>query len=181
MKLGLISVLLTSLVLVSTSSIFAQSTTDAAERADTLRLKLLDVQAKEAELQERARQLDEDLKPENIERSLAGIGSTRPEDLRERRRRQLQIEKDSLLTQLEHLAKTRTSLEAAIATADADAYHQSAKGTGPATNYQLVLTQFSRLPLWITILILTFLPALGIAAAVLILMRLQRSRGNPPV
>ena len=83
MKLGLISILLTSLVLVSTSSIFAQSTTDAAEKADNLRLQLLDVQAKEAALQERVRQLDEDLKPENIERSLAGIGSTRPEELRE--------------------------------------------------------------------------------------------------
>lgn len=180
MKLGLVLILLTFLVLVSTSSIFAQSTS-AAERADTLRLKLLDVQAKEAELKELVAQLDEDLKPENIERSLAGIGSTRPEDLRERRRRQLQIEKDSLLTQLELLAKTRTSLEAAIATADADAYHQSAKGTSPATLDQLVLTQFSQLPKWLTFLMLTLLPALGIAAVVIIIKRLQKSRGARPV
>jgi hypothetical protein len=181
MKLGLISILLTSLFLVSTSSAFAQSTTDAAEKATTLRLQLLDVQDKEAALQERVRQLDEDLKPENIEHSLAGVGSTRPEELRERRRRQLQIEKDSLLTQLGLLAKTRASLEAAIATADVDAYHQSAKGpTSPALD-QALLTQFSQLPTWMSLLILTLLPALGIALFVLVIRRLQRSRGHRAV
>ena len=176
MKLGLISILLTSLVLVSTSSIFAQSTTDAAEKADNLRLQLLDVQAKEASLQERVRQLDEDLKPENIERSLAGIGSTRPEELREHRRRQLQIEKDSLLTQLGHLAKTRASLESAIATAEADAYHQSAKGASPATLDQVLIAQYSVLPKWVTLLVLTLMLALGIAGLVLFIRRFQRSR-----
>ncbi len=176
MKLGLISILLTSLVLLSTSSVFAQNTTDAAKKADNLRLQLLDLQPKEAELQERVRQLDEDLKPENIERSLAGIGSTRPEELREARRRHLKIERDSLLTQLGHLAKNRASLESAIATADADAYHQSAKGTSLATFDQLLLAQFSVPPKWVTLLVLTLLPALGIAGLVLVIRRLQRSR-----
>lgn len=176
MKLGSISVLLTALILFSSSSVFAQNTTDAAEKADNLRLQLLDVQAKEAELQERVRQLDEDLKPENIERSLAGIGSTRPEELREQRRRQLKIERDSLLTQLGHLAKNRASLESAIATADADAYHQSAKETSPAPSDQLLLAQFSVLPTWVTLLVLTLLSALGIAGLVLVIRRLQRSR-----
>ena len=180
MKLALISILLVSLVLVSPSSIFAQSTTDAAEKADSLRLQLLDVQAKEAELQEQVRQLDEDLKPENIEHSLAGIGSTRPEELRERRRRQLQLEKDSLLTQLGRLEKTRSSLEAAIATADTDAYHQSAKGTSPATLDQLLIMQFSQLPKWMTLLILTLLLAVGIVVLVVI-RRLQKSRGEDAV
>ena len=182
MKLGLISILLTSLVLVSTSSVFAQSTTDAAEKAENLRLQLLDVQAKEAELQERVRQLDEDLKPENIERSLAGIGSTRPEELRETRRRQLQIEKDSLLTQLGHLAKTRASLEAAIATADADAYHQSAKGTSAATLDQLLLTQFSATSQMDDVTNLN--SSAGTrdrSGLVLVIRRLQRSRGQRAV
>ena len=48
-------------------------------------------------------QLDESIKPENIERSLAGIGSTRPEELRETRRRQLTIERDGVLAQLKTL------------------------------------------------------------------------------
>ena len=179
MKLGLISILLAYLILGSTSSVFAQGSTDAAEKADKFRLQLLDVQAKEAELQERVRQLDEDLKPENIEHSLAGIGSTRPEELREHRRQQLQNEKDSLTAQLGHLEKTQASLEADIANADADAYHQSARGTSPPTLELLVLTQFTQLPKWMTLLIFTLLPVLGIAGIaglILVIRRLQSSR-----
>ncbi|MCM3872193.1 MAG: hypothetical protein ND895_16035 [Pyrinomonadaceae bacterium] len=181
MKRRFILILLASLVFISPSGLLAQSTTDAVEEAESLRLQLLEVQTKEAALEERVQQLDEDLKPENIERSLAGIGSTRPEELRERRRRQLQIEKDSLLTQLRHLAKTRASLEAAIATADADAYHQSAKGTSVATLDQLFLTQFSQLPKWMTLLFLTLLSVLGIGVLVLVVRRFQRSRGERAV
>ena len=179
MKISLISIVLTSLFLVSAPSVFAQDTSDAAERADNLRLQLLEVQTKEAALQERVRQLEEDLKPENIERSLAGIGSTRPEELREHRRRQLQIERDSQFTQLEHLAKTRASLESALAIAEADAYHQTAKG--PATLNQVLIAQISVLPKWVTLLIVTLLPALGIAGLVLVIRRLERSRRHPAV
>jgi hypothetical protein len=170
MKSGLILILLTLLVLVSTSGVFAQGTSDAAEKADNLRLQLLEVQSKEAALQERVRQLDEDLKPENIERSLAGIGSTRPEELRELRRRQLQIERDSLLTQLEHLAKSRASLESAIAAAEAEAYHQSANG--PATLNQVLVAQIFSLPKWVAVLVL-ILPALGIVGLLLVIRRLR--------
>ena len=42
-----------------------------------------------------AAELEEDLKPENIERALAGFGSTKPEEVRDRRRRLLMIEKGS--------------------------------------------------------------------------------------
>jgi hypothetical protein len=178
MKLGFISILLTTLVLASTSSGLAQSTTDAAEKADNLRLQLVDVQTKEAALEERVRQLDEDLKPENIERSLAAVGSTRPEELRDRRRRQLQIEKDSLLTQLGHLVKTRTGLEAAIANADAEAYHQSAKGPGSAGLEQALLTRVFSLPKWMTLLLITLPTAVGIVGLVLFVRQLKRSRGQ---
>jgi hypothetical protein len=94
---------------------------------EKLRIQLADVQAKEAELQARERQLDEDLRPENIERSLAGVGTTRPEELREQRRRQLESEKTRVRAQLDQLAQSRTRLEAAIATADAEAYRRSAQ------------------------------------------------------
>jgi len=174
MKNRFISILLTSLILMPTSGAFAQSNTDAAQRADNLRLKLIDVQSKEAELQERVTQLDEDIKPENIERSLAGIGSTHPEELRETRRRQLQIEKDSVITQLGLLAKNRTALEAEIAAADAEAYQQSARGSSALD--QLVLTRFSPFPKLVTILILALLPALGVAGLVLVIRRRQRSQ-----
>lgn len=111
------------------SSVSAQKASDAAQRADDLHLQLLDVQAKEAELQERARQLDENLKPENIERSLAGIGSTKPEELRELRRRQLSIERESVRTQLKLVVASRERLESSVRVLETVAYQKSADGT----------------------------------------------------
>ena len=93
---------------------------------ENLRSQLSDVQAKEEALQGRAKQLDEDLKPENIEKYFALNGSTHPEELREQRRRQLQGERDRVSTQLDQLAASRARLEASIATAEAAAYRQSA-------------------------------------------------------
>jgi len=94
------------------------------EMTTKLRFELVEVQAKEAELQVRLQQLDDDLKPENIERVLAGIGSTKPEDLREHRRRLLTIERDGVLARLKLLEKSRVLLETAIETAEAAAYQQ---------------------------------------------------------
>src|SRR5438105_1886843 len=68
----------------------------AQERAANLRAQLVETQAKQAELQTQLQQVEEDIKPENIERSLAGVGSTHPEELRETRRRQLEIQKKSM-------------------------------------------------------------------------------------
>lgn len=113
--------LLIALLLSTLTAAVAQSSS-----AETLRSQLSDVEAKEGELQARAKQLDEDLKPENIERFFALNGSTRPEELREQRRRQLERERDNVRTQLNQLATRRASLEAAIATADAAEYRQSA-------------------------------------------------------
>jgi len=100
--------------------------TRAQEKAATLRAELAEVETKQAELQTRLQSLDEKLKPENIENSLAGVGSTHPEDLREQRRRQLEIERNGVRAQLDLLATSHSRLETAIATADADAYRQSA-------------------------------------------------------
>ena len=105
--------------------------TGAQEKAASLRAQLTDIEAKQAELQTRLQNLEEKLKPENIESALAGVGSTRPEDLREQRRRQLEIERNGVRAQLDLLATSHSRLERAIATADADAYRQSA---APATS-----------------------------------------------
>jgi len=105
-------------------SVYAQ---DTAETLEKLRAQLLEVQTKEDALRTRLAQLDESIKPENIERSLAGIGSTKPEVLRETRRRQLAIERDGVLAQLKTLETSRTRLEAAIANAEALAYQESAR------------------------------------------------------
>jgi len=123
------------------SAITATATEDKSEVAqsvESLRLQLLEVESKEAALEAKAHQLDEDLKPENIERSLAGIGSTRPEDLRELRRRQLTIEKDSVSTQLKVLARSRERLESVLRTAETQAYQQSAQEVNRAGNQTLM-------------------------------------------
>jgi len=100
------------------------------QRAANLRAQLVETQARQAELEIRRQQLADDLKPENIERSLAGIGSTHPEDLRAQRRRQLEIEKKGVESQLETLAASRARLESAIASADAISYQSAGVGPG---------------------------------------------------
>ena len=106
--------------------------TRAQEVAASLRVQLSEVEVRQAEMQARDEQLEEDLRPENIERSLAGIGSTRPELLRERRRRQLEIARAYVRAQLDELDTRRTRLEAGVAEADAAAYWESAGiETGP--------------------------------------------------
>ena len=98
----------------------------AHERAADLRAQLNEVEARHAELQTRLQQIEENLKPENIADSLAGVGSTHPEEMREQRRRQLEIEKSGVKAQLEQLAVSHSRLETAILQADAEAYRQSA-------------------------------------------------------
>ena len=116
----------------ASTAALVQVQTSAQEKAATLRAQLIDVDTKQAELQTRLQALDEKLKPENIEHDLAGVGSTRPEDLREQRRRQLEIERNGMQRQLDLLATSRSRLLTAIANADADAYRQSAQPVTPA-------------------------------------------------
>ena len=115
------------LLLTFSGAVQAQQAPSAAENAERLRAQLLEIQTKEDALKARAEYLDEALKPENIERSLAGIGSTRPEELRESRRRQLQSQRDGVTAQLRVLETSRLRLETAILDADARAYQQSAR------------------------------------------------------
>jgi hypothetical protein len=126
--------LLKALLLIGVATAAAQS--PAARNADGLRAQLREAEAQETVLQERARQLDEELKPENIERSMALTGSTRPEELREQRRKELEREKEKVRLQLEQLGASRTRLQSAIATADAEAYRQSASPAAPAAATQ---------------------------------------------
>ena len=114
-------------VLIFAATANAQESQSAAESVENLRFHLLEVQGQQEALKIRAQELDESLKPENIERSLAGVGSTKPEELREARRRQLTIERDGVQAQLRLLDTSRQRLETAIANAEAQAYHESAR------------------------------------------------------
>jgi hypothetical protein len=124
-----VALLVSEPLLVSRASVQAQ--TSAQEKATNLRAQLLEVETRQADLQTRLQILDEQLKPENIESALAGVGSTRPEDLREQRRRQLEFERNGVQKQLDLLNTSHTRLETAIAQADAAAYQQSAAPTAP--------------------------------------------------
>lgn len=132
MKRTLSFVLLVALLPAFTSIAASQEQEEEGNQAsssvDDLRTRLATVQARESELQERAKQIDEDLKPENIARSLAGVGSTKPEEIRELRRRELTIERDKITNQLKLVAKSRERLQTVIQTAENRAYQQSADG-----------------------------------------------------
>lgn len=126
MQLSVRSILVLLSLLTLHVSVHAQQVRTAAETAEYLRLQLLEVQNLQESLRIQAQQLDEDLKPENIERALAGIGSTKPEEFRDYRRRQLTIEKDRVQAQLKIIETSRARLEASIVTAEARAYQESA-------------------------------------------------------
>jgi prefoldin subunit 5 len=122
------AVLIVSEVVLASASVptIAQIQNSAQQKAASLRAQLGEVEIKQAELQTRLQQLEEGMKPENIAENLAGIGSTKPEELREQRRRQLEIERNGVQRQLDLLNTSHTRLETAIAQADAEAYRQSA-------------------------------------------------------
>ena len=92
----------------------------AEQRAEGLRAQLLDNETKLADLQARLDQIEFAIKPENIERSTATYGSTRPEEARESLRRSLQNDKTRVENQIKILESGKTRLEQAITTADAE-------------------------------------------------------------
>jgi hypothetical protein len=99
-------------------TVAAQQRTGCEVSASTLKQQWLDLESKETRLRIRLEELGEQLKPESIERELAGIGSTHPEELREHRRKLLTIERNGLQRQLDLLEEERVRIEAAIATAE---------------------------------------------------------------
>lgn len=94
--------------------------TRAEQRAENVRAQLLEVESKLADLQPKLEQIEYGMKPEVIERSAAGFGTVRPEEVRETRRRQLETEKARVQAQIRILESSRTRLEAAITTADGE-------------------------------------------------------------
>jgi hypothetical protein len=92
----------------------------AEQRSADLWKQLRDVEAQQADLQMRSEEIDYALKPENIDRAVAGYGSTKPEEVREQRRKQLESEKLRGQKQLEQLTANHARLQTAIAAADAE-------------------------------------------------------------
>ena len=93
--------------------------TKSEQRSDSLRKQLFEMIEKENTIRGRMDQIDNDIRPESIERSMATVGSLRPEELREQRRRSLSLEKANLQVLLTAVQKNRTDLEMNLQRSDA--------------------------------------------------------------
>ena len=143
MKLVLALFLCAVFVIMLVDLVPAQNSSEATQTVQILTAQLHEVQDKEAELKIRLDQIEFDLKPENLERFFNAVGSTHPEELRKSRRDQLQLEKNRVVIQLERLASSRVGLEAAVSSAQAKAYQQSALGVS-------TLSRENRSSPWVT-------------------------------
>jgi len=89
------------------------------QRAEALQRELSDIAARETSLQKRLDEIEPQLQPDRIEQSLAGVGSTRPEENRDAVRNQLSNEKRKIQTQLDQFRQNRVRLQASLSTAEA--------------------------------------------------------------
>ena len=92
----------------------------AEQRSSQLRTELRDVQGKKADLEAHLEQVEYDLKPENIERSVAGYGTTRPEELRAQRQKSLENDRTRTRQQIDQLTGSESRIQQAIATSDVE-------------------------------------------------------------
>ncbi|MEP6925641.1 MAG: hypothetical protein ABI954_14340 [Pyrinomonadaceae bacterium] len=90
----------------------------AEGRAEAFRKQLSDVIEREAAMRSKIEQLDYQMRPEVIQSETATIGSLRPEEVRESRRKMLENEKTRTNEQLTQILQSRTRLEAAVINAD---------------------------------------------------------------
>lgn len=93
--------------------------TQAEQRAEMLRRNLLELIEKETLYRTRIAQLDEDARPENVERTLNPYGTTRTTELRDTRRRVLETDRRGYVSLLALTTESRTRLEEEVRQADA--------------------------------------------------------------
>lgn len=91
----------------------------AETRTETLRKQLFDVIDREGQIRTRLDQIAADIRPEMIERQVAFSGSLKPEELRDARRKSMEIEKRNLELRLTELQTQRTNLESNVQKSDA--------------------------------------------------------------
>ncbi|HEX8772848.1 MAG TPA: hypothetical protein VF735_04530 [Pyrinomonadaceae bacterium] len=89
------------------------------QRAEVLRKQLLELIEKETAFKGRLVQIDEDLRPESIERSLSLVGTTRTLELRDVRRRVLENERRGVDSLLNQTVQMRVRLEEDVRQSDA--------------------------------------------------------------
>lgn len=92
--------------------------TKAEQRAESLRKQLFELIEKENSIKTRLEQLQYDLRPEAIDRQVAFAGTLRPEELRDTRRKNLELEKRNLENLLTEIQTSRANLEQNVQKAD---------------------------------------------------------------
>ncbi len=91
----------------------------AESRAESLRKQLFEMIEKENSVKTRLEQIQYDARPETIDRNVAMIGSLRPEEIRDQRKKSLEAEKGNLESLLTQIQTSRTTLESNVERADA--------------------------------------------------------------
>ena len=93
--------------------------TKAEQRSESLRKQRFDLIDKETSIRTRLDQIEFDMRPESIERNVATMGSLRPEEIRDARRKSLDAEKRNLTNLLNEVVSTRNTLEQNLLNSDA--------------------------------------------------------------
>ena len=93
--------------------------TKAEQRSESLRKQRFEMVDKENSIRSRLDQIEVEIRPEMIERSIATVGSLRPEELREAKRKSLDNERRNLQNLLSDVVSARTNLDADILRSDA--------------------------------------------------------------
>jgi hypothetical protein len=91
----------------------------AEQRAEVMRKQLLELIEKETSFKTRLVQIEEDMRPDSVERAISLIGSTRTSELRDVRRRVLENERKGVESLLNQTSQSRTRLEDDVKLADA--------------------------------------------------------------
>jgi len=88
--------------------------TRAEQRSESLRKQRFDLLEKENSIQTRLDQIEIDIRPENIERQVAVMGTLRPEEIREAKQKSLDSERKNLQALLAQVQSTRGSLDQTV-------------------------------------------------------------------
>jgi hypothetical protein len=92
--------------------------TRAEQRAESLRKQRFELIEKESGIQTKLDQIENDIRPEMIERAVALTGSLRPEELRDAKAKSLAAERTNLRALLTDVQSTRAALETSVKSAE---------------------------------------------------------------
>ncbi|HEV2798989.1 MAG TPA: hypothetical protein VGW12_00755 [Pyrinomonadaceae bacterium] len=90
----------------------------AEQRAEVMRKQFLELIEKETSFKTRLVQIEEDMRPDSVERAISLIGTTRTSELRDVRRRVLENERKGVESLLNQTSQSRARLEDDVKQAD---------------------------------------------------------------